>query len=116
MSEIVTPEQAKSKASNVSGLDDSGYDGLGSASKNFGTTSEKTFNAERVKRLLESWSTSREDQFWITAANYLMVLVMGASLVYLLTMGEKGNSTNLGGKRAAIQHYYNRVYGIDDAN
>ena len=34
MSEIVTPEQAKSKGSYVTGLDDSGYDGLGSASKN----------------------------------------------------------------------------------
>ena len=115
MSEMVTPEQAKSKGPNVTGLDDSGYDGLGSASKNF-ETSEKTFNAEGVKRLLESCSTSREDQLWITAANYLMVLVMGASVVYLLTMGEKFNDTKLGGKRAAIHHYYNRVYGIDDAN
>ena len=116
MSEIVTPEQVKSKGSNVTGLDDSGYDGLGSASKNFGTTSENAFNAEGVKRLLESCSTSREDQLWITAANYLMVLVMGASVVYLLTMGEKGNDTKLGGKRAAIQHCYNRFYGIADAN
>ena len=115
MSEIVTPEQVKSKGSNVTGLDDSGYDGLGSASKNF-ETSEKTFNVEGVKRLLESCSMSREDQLWITAANYLMVLVMGASVVYLLTMGEKGNDTKLGGKRAAIQHYYNRIYGIDYAN
>ena len=116
MSEMVTPEQAKSKGPNVTELDDSGYDGLGSASKNFGTTSEKTFNVEGVKMLLESCSTSREDQLWITAANYLMVLVMGASVVYLLTMGEKGNDTKLGGKRAAIQHYYNRFYGIDYAN
>ena len=116
MSEIETPEQAKSKGPNVTGLDDSGYDGLGSASKTYETSSEKIFNVERVERLLESWSTSREDQLWITAATYLMVLVMGASVVYLLTMGEKDNDTKLGGKRAAIQHYYNRVYGIADAN
>ena len=116
MSEVVTPKQAKFEGTDSNRLNDSGYDGLWSASKKDGATTDDTFNVEGVKRLLETCSTSSEDQFWITAANILMPLVVGASVVYLLTMGENSNDTDLGGKRAAIQHYYNTVYGIENEN
>ena len=113
MSEVVTPKKSKFEGTR---LDDSGYAGLCSVSKKDGASTDDTFNVERVKRLLESCSTTTNDQFWITATNILLPLVVGASVVYLLTMGENTNDTELGGKKAAIQHYYNTVYGIENEN
>ena len=96
----------------VSMLDDSGYDGVGSATK--GGAAE-LFNVEHVKRLLDACSMSREDAFWVEIGNFMMTLVVVASVCYLLMMGDQGqgNADKLGGKRAAIQHYYDSVYGVE---
>ena len=108
-----TPDQSKSKVSDLPGLDDSGYDGFGSANKGKNTVTE-TFNANGVKRLLEICSRTKQDQFWISMTDFLIVVVLGASVVYILLMVEKDISYELGGKKAAIKHYYNTVYGMVD--
>jgi len=115
MSVAGTPGQAKSKGRNFPSLNDSGYDGLCSGTKGKNTAT-KTFNSEGVRRLLEMCSRTSQDQFWITTTNILILVVMGASVAYLLLMGDKSISKDLGGKKAAIQHYYNTVYGLVDDN
>merc|ERR1719147_89527 len=96
----------------VPGHDDSGYDGLGSVSKE--TVVKERFNADEVRRLFENCSSSSHDELWVTMANYTMIAMVGACVVYLIFMGEDGNDPRVGGKRAAIQHYYNSVYGVED--
>merc|ERR1712179_80098 len=71
-----TPDQSKSKVSDLPGLDDSGYDGSGSASKGKNTGTE-TFNDKGVKRLLEICSRTKQDQFWISMTDFLIVVVVG---------------------------------------
>ena len=115
MSVVGTPLQVKSKGCYLHRLDDSGYDGLCSLTKGRNTAT-KTFNSEGVRRLLEICSRTSQDQFWVTTANILILVVMGASVVYLHMMGDKSTSQDLGGKKAAIQHYYNTVYGLEDGN
>ena len=105
-----TPEQAKKKLN--SGHDDSGYDGLCSVTKE--SALKEKFNADEVRKLFETCFSSRHEELWVTVVNYPMIVVVLASVVYLLMMGEEGNNPRLGGKRAAIQHYYNSVYGNED--
>ena len=115
MAVAATPESKKSKGSELAGLDDSGYDGLCSVTKGK-NPSKKTFNSEGVRRLLETCSSTSHDQFWVTMTHFLIFVVMGASVVYLLLMGDKSDNQDLGGKRAAIMHYYKAVYGNMDGN
>ena len=114
MAAIGTPEQAK-KSCDLPGLDDSGYDGLDSVIKGENTAKD-VFNAKRVKKLLDICSRTKEDQFWVSVTNLLILVVMGASVVYLLMMGERGRRHELGGKKAAIKHYYDTVFGTIDRN
>ena len=115
MAAIGTPEQAK-KSCDLPGLDDSGYDGLGSVTKGENIAKDAFFNAKGVKKLLDICSRTKEDQFWVSVTNLLILVVMGASVVYLLMMGERGRSHELGGKKAAIKHYYDTVFGTVDRN
>ena len=91
------------------GHDDSGYDGLVSARKEDDVLED--FNAWLVKKLFDRLYTSRQDKLWITVASHSLVLVMLASLCYLCGMGETIDIDQLGGKRAAMKHYYDRAYG-----
>merc|ERR1712096_23509 len=62
---------------------------------------------------------SKSDQFWSTAVNYLMLLVVGASVCYIVLMGDQvdimgEDQVKLGGRRAAIQFYYDRQMGVEN--
>ena len=115
--ESIHEETPKPKKANLPGHDDSGYDGLGSASK---VPDHQTvpFNAEKIRNLLEtSTASSPDDKFWVTTTHYLMVIVVVASMCYIIMMGDKDNddypAVKLGGKRAAIKYYYDSVHGGD---
>ena len=43
-----------------------------------------------------------------------MVVVVVASVCYIIMMGDMDGEVKLGGKRAAIQFYYDSVYGGQD--
>ena len=106
----INEQTPKSKHDNLQGHDDSGFDG--SAIK---INTVEPFNAEKVKFLLETVN-SNPDTFWLSVMNYLMVVVVVASVCYIVMMGEKGGELlpgKLGGKRAAIQYYYDSVYGTE---
>ena len=107
------------------GHNDSGYDGLDSAKKMLDASDVKklgeNFDAEKIRSLLEKCSNfeSSKDQFWVAAVNYLMVLVMVASMCYVMVMGDlyadsDDSQVKLGGKRAAIQFYYDSVHGREE--
>ena len=57
-----TPEQAKKVL--YLGHDDSGYDGLGSVTKEPAT--KEKFNADEVKKLFEKCYTSSHEELWVT--------------------------------------------------
>ena len=100
-----------SKHDNLPGHDDSGFDG-----SSIKMSSVEPFNAEKVRFLLETVRRRSLDKFWMSVMNYMMVVVVVASVCYILMMGEKGGEHlpgRLGGKRAAIQHYYDSVYGTE---
>merc|ERR1712183_468377 len=100
--------------------DDSGFDGLNSTEKvhdekfddNFimkhrqtQTESEtQTSTLPQTKDLASSYNPdppSKSDQFWSTAVNYLMLVVVGASVCYIVLMGVGEDQVKLGGRRAA---------------
>eukprot|EP00092_Neocalanus_flemingeri_P031538 GFUD01034249.1.p1 GENE.GFUD01034249.1~~GFUD01034249.1.p1 ORF type:complete len:309 (+),score=78.60 GFUD01034249.1:77-928(+) len=115
-----TPE-AKAKMSPEH--DDSGYDALDSAKKvqDESSLKKQKQNCNAEKNLFKELFNlkSNKDKFWVTTANYLMVVVMAASVCYMMTMGdlileEQDGDQNLaavklGGKRAAIQFYYDAL-------
>ena len=110
-SKIFTP---KSKLM-TSGFNDSGYDGQDSAQKMpFGPEVKLNTKSKKVQ------ANTDEDIFWVSFANSLLVLVLAASLCYFMVMGDLNQvqeddgedlEVKLGGKRAAIQFYYNSYYG-----
>eukprot|EP00092_Neocalanus_flemingeri_P076436 GFUD01094809.1.p1 GENE.GFUD01094809.1~~GFUD01094809.1.p1 ORF type:complete len:280 (-),score=80.41 GFUD01094809.1:77-916(-) len=102
--------------------DDSGYDALDSAKKVQDESLKKqkqNCNAEKnlFKELFNLQSNN--DTLWVSTSNYLMVVVMVASVCYMMTMGDliledqDGDqnlaAVKLGGKRAAIQFYYDAL-------
>ena len=93
--------------------DDSGYAGLMSAKKEDDVL--EVFNACLIKRMFDQICISRQDRLWISVAFYSMFLVMLASLCYLRGMGEIIDENQLGGKRAAMKYYHDRVYSGHDA-
>ena len=115
-----TPEHKKAPL--PGGHDDSGYDGLGASAGKMldqGEGGKKTFSAEKVRSLLESCSTfsNSHDKFLVTAANIMMLVVVFAGVCSIIMMGESSDNyptAKLGGKRAAIQYYYDSVYGAED--
>ena len=115
--ESIHEETPKPKQANLPGHDDSGYDGLGSASKVPDHQTVQPFNAEKIRNLLEASTASSPDKFWVTATHYLMVIVVVASVCHIIMMGDKNNddypAVELGGKRAAIKYYYDSVHGGD---
>jgi len=110
---IKSPSESPQLAEVPAVLNRKAIHGFGSVSKGKNTVTD-TFNAKGVKRLLEICSRSKQDQFWVSMTDVLILVVVGASVVYLLMMGEKDISHELGGKKAAIMHYYNTVYGMVD--
>ena len=107
----INEQTPKSKHDNLTGHDDSGFDG-----SSIKMSTVEPFNAQKVKYLLETVSSS-PDKFWLTVMNYMIVVVVVASVCYIVMMGEKGEEHlpgKLGGKRAAIQYYYDSVYGTED--
>ena len=113
--------------------DDSGFDGLNSTEKvhdekidNFlmkhRQTETQTSTSPQTKDLASSYNPdppSKSDQFWSTAVNYLMLVVVGASVCYIVLMGDQVDiigeaQVELGGKRAAIQFYYDRQMGVEN--
>eukprot|EP00092_Neocalanus_flemingeri_P024390 GFUD01026446.1.p1 GENE.GFUD01026446.1~~GFUD01026446.1.p1 ORF type:complete len:289 (-),score=72.67 GFUD01026446.1:97-963(-) len=116
----LTPEP-KSKISPVH--DDSGYEALDSAMKvqDESSLKKQKQNCDAEKNLFRELFNlqSNQDKFWVTTANYLMVVVMAASVCYMMTMGDlvlqdQGGdqdlaAVQLGGKRAAIQFYYDAL-------
>ena len=118
MLESINEETPKFKQHNLPGHNDSGYDGLGSASKvpdHHQTV--QPFDAEKIRNLLAASTFSSPDKFWVTATQYLIVVVVVASVCYIIMMGDKDDdhlAVKLGGKRAAIQYYYDSVHGDQD--
>eukprot|EP00092_Neocalanus_flemingeri_P096865 GFUD01123340.1.p1 GENE.GFUD01123340.1~~GFUD01123340.1.p1 ORF type:complete len:280 (-),score=69.37 GFUD01123340.1:97-936(-) len=116
----LTPEP-KSKISPVH--DDSGYEALDSAMKvqDESSLKKQKQNCDAERNLFRELFNlqSNQDKFWVTTANYLMVVVMAASVCYMMTMGDlvlqdQGGdqdiaAVQLGGKRAAIQFYYDAL-------
>ena len=110
--------------------DDSGFDGLNSADKvqdeefedNFLMKHRQTETSPQTKDLASSYNPdppSKSDQFWSTAVNYLMLVVVGASVCYIVLMGDQvdimgEDQVKLGGRRAAIQFYYDRQMGVEN--
>ena len=79
------------------------------------TKFSELYDARKIRNLLET--VSCPDEFWVTATHFLMVVVAVASVCYIIMMGGKGGDpleVRLGGKRAAIQYYYDSVYGGQD--
>eukprot|EP00092_Neocalanus_flemingeri_P005150 GFUD01005539.1.p1 GENE.GFUD01005539.1~~GFUD01005539.1.p1 ORF type:complete len:314 (-),score=79.80 GFUD01005539.1:111-977(-) len=115
-----TPE-VKSKMSPEH--DDSGYDALDSAKKvqDESSLKKQKQNCNAEKNLFKELFNlqSNNDTFWVSTSNYLMVVVMVASVCYMMTMGaliledQDGDqnlaAVKLGGKRAAIQFYYDAL-------
>jgi len=114
--------------------DDSGFDGLNSTEKvhdekfddNFlmkhQQTETQTSTSPQTKDLANSYNpvlANKSDQFWSTAVNYLMLVVVGASVCYIVLMGDQVDiigeaQVKLGGRRAAIQFYYDRQMGVEN--
>eukprot|EP00091_Calanus_sinicus_P010765 TRINITY_DN24787_c0_g1_i1.p1 TRINITY_DN24787_c0_g1~~TRINITY_DN24787_c0_g1_i1.p1 ORF type:complete len:129 (-),score=34.72 TRINITY_DN24787_c0_g1_i1:9-395(-) len=84
----------KAKQANLLGHDDSGYDCLGSASKVLdqpdATKSSELYDAQKIRNILESCSSSISDEFWVKVTHYLMVVMVVASMCYIIMMGDKG--------------------------
>ena len=99
--------------------DDSGFDGLNSTEKVHET---QTSTSPQTKDLANSYNpvpANKSDQFWSTAVNYLMLVVVGASVCYIVLMGDQVDiigeaQVKLGGRRAAIQFYYDRQMGVEN--
>merc|ERR1712126_492973 len=97
-----------------------GYDGgVGSSSKysskNYSTKKEDTFEAQRIKRVLEDIASIniKQDVLWVTVANYIVALILIASVFIGMLMGGE-DTGSLGGKKAAIKFYYDKVYGSEE--
>jgi hypothetical protein len=122
MLDSINEQTSISKQANLPSHDDSGYDGLGSASKVLDQPEEakssEPYDARKIRNLLETcFTVSSPAMFWVTTMNYLMVVVVVASVCYIIMMGDKRGDdleVKLGGKRAAIQYYYDSVYGVQD--
>ena len=93
--------------------DDSGYMGTYSASKLPEEKPTDVFDAEQIKILLEEKFGISRDMMWASIVPFLMFVVMFMSVCYVIVMGQSGDH-QLGGKKAAIKFYYDRVYGVSD--
>merc|ERR1719508_188205 len=79
-------------------------------------TETQTSTSPQTKDLTNSYNpvpAKKSDQFWSTAVNYLMLVVVGASVCFIVLMGDQvdimgEDQVKLGGRRAAIQFYYDR--------
>ena len=113
------------KSPHPTGHDDSGYAGPESVEKICDEKREAYLKDEDQNQQMKDCTrscqqASKSDQFWFTTVNYLVMVVVGASLCYMVLMGdylvileEEGwAKAKLGGKRAAIQFYYDNQVGV----
>merc|ERR1712096_83592 len=106
--------------------DDSGFVGLNSAEKVHDEKVNETLSTSspQTKDFTSLFSyypdpASKSDQFWSTAVNCLMLVVVGASVCYMVLMGDQVDimgeaQVKLGGRRAAIQFYYDSQMGVEN--
>ena len=114
---LKTPRSLKelaSKASTMNISNDSGYEGVDSGLKQRKNlegsfTEEETDAIPLLKRRAEKEEEEEEDNNFLSSIlDILKMYVVVASLLYMVYMSETSAGGDLGGKKAAIQFYYDR--------
>ena len=114
---LKTPRSLKelaSKASTMNISNDSGYEGVDSGLKQRKNlegsfTEEETNASPLLKRRSEKEEEEEEDSNFLSSIlDILKMYVVVASLLYMVYMSETSAGGDLGGKKAAIQFYYDR--------
>ena len=111
---IKTPRSLKELASQASMnlSNDSGYEGVDSGLKirkklEFSLTEEKKKQEERTEYSAENGEEEEEGNSFLTSVlEILKMYVVVVSLLYMVYMSETSVGGDLGGKKAAIQFYY----------
>ena len=114
---LKTPRSLKelaSKASTMNISNDSGYEGVDSGLKQRKNlegsfTEEETNASPLLKRRSEKEEEEEEDSNFLSSIlDILKMYVVVVSLLYMVYMSETSAGGDLGGKKAAIQFYYDR--------